>query len=71
MSRRPRAFCNRRRDHVRVLHWESNGFAMRQKKLQQDRFPWPRKLEEGVVELSGRELNWLLDGADVFAIASP
>ena len=62
------AFCNRRRDHVRLLYWERNGFAMWQKKLEEDRFPWPRRLEENVVELSGRELNWLLDGMDVFAM---
>lgn len=60
------AFCNRRRDHVRLLYWERNGFAMWQKKLEKDRFPWPRRLD-GTVELTGRELNWLLDGLDVFA----
>ena len=62
------AFCNRRRDHVRVLYWERNGFAMWQKKLEKDRFPWPREIGPGVVQLSGRELNWLLDGMDVFAM---
>ena len=61
-------FCNRRRDHVRLLYWERNGFAMWQKKLEQDRFPWPRPGTREVVELSGRELNWLLDGVDVFAL---
>ncbi|HEB89101.1 MAG TPA: transposase [Deltaproteobacteria bacterium] len=62
------AFCNRRRDHVRLLYWERNGFAMWQKKLEADRFPWPHKMEENVIELSGRELGWLLDGMDVFAM---
>lgn len=62
------AFCNRRRDHVRLLYWERNGFAMWQKKLEQDRFPWPRRGHEGVVSLRGRELGWLLDGIDVFAL---
>lgn len=61
------AFCNRRRDHVRLLYWERNGFAMWQKKLEKDRFAWPRQLGTEVVELTGRELNWLLDGIDVFA----
>ncbi len=62
------AFCNRRRDHVRLLYWERNGFAMWQKKLEADKFPWPREVDQEVVELSGRELNWLLDGMDVFAM---
>ncbi len=62
------AFCNRRRDHVKLLLWERNGFVLWQKKLQKDRFPWPRDLEANIVELTGRELNWLLDGMDVFAM---
>ncbi len=62
------AFCNRRRDHVRLLYWERNGFVMWQKKLEKNRFPWPRQLDTEVIELSGRELNWLLDGRDVFAL---
>jgi transposase len=62
------AFCNRRRDHVKLLLWERNGFVLWQKKLETDRFPWPRDVDAEVIELSGRALNWLLDGMDVFAI---
>jgi transposase len=62
------AFCNRRRDHVRLLYWERNGFAMWQKKLEKDRFPWPRDHRAAVIELCGRDMNWLLDGMDVFAM---
>lgn len=62
------AFCNRRRDHVKLLVWERNGFVLWQKKLEKDHFPWPRDLTAEVIELTGRELNWLLDGMDVFAI---
>jgi len=62
------AFCNRRRDHVKLLLWERNGFVMWQKKLERNRFPWPRDVDVEVVELSGRELNWLLDGLDIFAM---
>ena len=48
--------------------WERNGFVLWQKKLEKHRFPWPRDHSMEVIELSGRELNWLLDGMDVFAI---
>jgi transposase len=61
-------FCNRRRDQVKLLYWKRNGFVLWQKRLEKDRFPWPREGEEAVVELSGRELNWLLDGLDVFRL---
>jgi transposase len=62
------AFSNRRRNHVKLLLWERNGFVMWQKKLEKNRFPWPRDVAADVVELSGRELNWLLDGLDIFAM---
>ncbi len=60
------AFCHGRRDHVKLLLWERNGFVLWQKKLERHRFAWPREMDAEVVELSGRELNWLLDGIDVF-----
>jgi|TARA_B100001971_G_C18184384_1_gene534724 transposase len=62
------AFCNRRRDHIKLLLWERNGFVLWQKKLETDRFPWPRDHGSEVIELQGRELNWLLDGMDLFAL---
>jgi len=61
-------FCNRRRDQVKLLYWERNGFVLWQKRLEKDRFPWPREGEDEVIELTGRELNWLLDGLDVFRL---
>ncbi len=60
------AFCNRKRNQVKLLVWERNGFVLWQKRLEKDRFPWPRSNPDEVVEVTGRELNWLLDGIDVF-----
>lgn len=62
------AFCNRRRDQVKLLYWERNGFVLWQKRLEKDRFPWPRDDAAAVCEVTGRELNWLLDGLDVFRL---
>ena len=61
-------FCNRRRSQVKLLSWERNGFVLWQKRLEKDRFPWPRSREDRVIEVTGRELNWLLDGIDVFRL---
>lgn len=60
-------FRNRRRNMMKLLYWERNGFVLWLKRLEKDRFPWPRESEEVVFSLSGRELNWLLDGIDIFA----
>jgi transposase len=61
-------FSNRRRDQVKLLYWERNGFVLWQKRLEEERFPWPCEGEDEVLEISGRELNWLLDGIDVFRL---
>ena len=58
-------FCNRRRDAVKILYWERSGFCLWHKKLEQERFKWPRHLDGEVVVLSGQQLNWLLDGYDI------
>jgi transposase len=61
-------FCNRKRDQVKLLAWERNGFVLWQKRLEKDRFPWPRDEAEEILSVTGRELNWLLDGIDVFRL---
>ena len=54
-------FCNRRRSTVKALYWDRNGFCLWQKRLERDRFRWPETREE-VMQISPRELRWLLDG---------
>ena len=58
-------FCNRKRDKVKVLYWERNGFCLWQKCLEQAKFKWPRKALDEVITLTGQQLNWLLDGYDI------
>lgn len=57
-------FCNRARDKIKLLCWERNGFVVWYKRLEQQRFSWPASGE--TVTLTGQELNWLLDGFDIF-----
>jgi transposase len=57
------AFCNRRRNALKILFWERNGFWLFQKRLERERFRWPQTAAD-VAEMSVRELNWLLDGLD-------
>ena len=57
-------FCNRGRDKIKLLCWERNGFIVWYKRLEKQRFRWPGAGE--TISLTGRELNWLLDGFDLF-----
>jgi len=55
------AFCNRRRNLVKVLYWDRNGFCLWCKRLEQDRFVWPVEKDE-VKQVDMRRFSWLLDG---------
>lgn len=57
-------FCNRGRDKIKLLCWERNGFIVWYKRLEKQRFRWPCVNE--TLHLTGQELNWLLDGFDIF-----
>ncbi len=59
-------FCNRRRDKIKLLYWERNGFILWYKRLEQQRFRWPRHSDQAALTVTGQELNWLLDGFDIF-----
>lgn len=61
------AFCNRRRDRMKLLFFDRSGFAMVLKRLTEDRFRWPRR-EATVVTLSTEQLHWILDGIDIDAM---
>ncbi len=56
-------FCNRRREIVKVLYWDSNGFCLWMKRLEKHRFKWPES-EREVEELDITRLGWLLSGLD-------
>lgn len=60
-------FSNARRDRIRILYWERNGLVLWSKRLEQQRFIWPRIADGDTVSMSGGELNQLLDGFDVWA----
>ena len=58
-------FTNRTRKQCRILVWERAGFVMWQKKLERERFAWPKQ-SDAVVSLTGAQLNLLLDGYDIW-----
>ena len=60
------AFTNRRRDRVKLLLYERTGFWLLMKRLEADRFAWPRTGE--IVELGVEQLHWLLEGIDLSAM---
>ena len=62
-------FTNRRRTQCRILYWERCGFVLWHKRLERARFAWPRR-GDGVVNLTGAQLNSLLDGYDLWPVGA-
>ncbi len=58
-------FCNRLRDKIKILYWHNNGFWLFYRRLERQRFWWPEGDKQGAIEISNRELSWLLEGLDI------
>jgi transposase len=61
-------FAGRRKHTIKVLYWDKTGFALWQKRLEEAKFPWPKKSADEVVKLSPQEFSWLLEGFDVWKV---
>jgi transposase len=57
-------FCNRRRNIIKILYWDRNGFCLWHKRLEKDRFKWPES-EREVMAIDQSQLQWLLYGLDI------
>lgn len=55
-------FCNKQRTKIKILHWEHDGFWLYYKRLEKGKFKWPASGKENGLNVSERELRWLLDG---------
>mgnify|MGYP001160686380 CR=1 FL=1 len=58
-------FTNRQRNRVKALYWHRNGFCLWQKRLERDKFAWPRDEKELTKTCSLQEFGWLLEGFDL------
>lgn len=57
-------FCGRRRDRIKGLLWEEDGFLLLYKRLDNGAFRWPRTETEARL-LTEKEIRWLLDGLEI------
>lgn len=57
-------FCNKARDKLKLLYWDQTGFALWYKRLDKQKFKWP-KLQAATLNLSEEQLSGLLAGFDV------
>lgn len=57
-------FCGRRRDRIKALLWESDGFVLLYKRVETGSFQWPRT-KAAMRSLSWQEFRWLLEGLSI------
>lgn len=60
-------FCNKKRNSIKVLCYDKNGFILVQKKLletEKMKFQWPRNQSE-MKKITREQLNWLLSGLKI------
>jgi len=57
-------FCNRKRNIVKILYWDRNGFCLWSKRLEKHFFRWPESRDD-VMKIGQHELMWLMDGLEI------
>ena len=56
-------FCGRRRNRLKALLWEDDGFILLYKVVENGRFRWPNN-EDEVRNLTREEFTWLIQKSD-------
>lgn len=56
-------FCNRKRDRIKILEWDTDGFWLYFKRLERGHFRWPGVNGDKTMELTSEELACLIGSA--------
>lgn len=55
--------CGRK---LKMLYWDETGFALWYKRLEGERFVWPKECEDKIIDATSDQLQGLLAGFDMF-----
>jgi len=57
-------FCGKRRDRMKALLWEGDGFVLLYKRLENGNFKWPRNQAQAR-HITTKEFRWLMEGLQI------
>ncbi len=57
-------FCGRRRDRIKGLYWEKDGFILLSKRLERGAYQWP-KSEAEARQITPQQYRWLMEGLQI------
>ncbi len=57
-------FCGRKRDRIKGLFWDGDGFVLLYKRLERGGYEWPRSGDE-VRQLTAQQYRWLTEGLKI------
>jgi transposase len=58
-------FCNKKRDKLKALYWDESGFALWYKRLEKEKFKWPKNKAQSTLSIDQEQWNWLLRGFNI------
>lgn len=61
-------FINRRRDKIKILFWDGDGFVLYYKRLERGTFELPKATKNKVLELDRATLLMLIEGVEIKSI---
>ncbi|HHH53422.1 MAG TPA: transposase [Bacteroidetes bacterium] len=62
-------FINKKRDKIKILHWEGNGYLLYYKRLEEGTFELPRyEIKQSLIQLSYTQMVMLIDGVSILNI---
>ena len=59
-------FINGQRNKIKVLYWHRNGFCLWLKRLESEKFAWPRDGTAATHTINLQQFEWLLEGFDLW-----
>lgn len=57
-------FCGRKKNRIKALYWEGDGFVLLYKRLENGKYQWPQNSEEAR-SITPQEFRWLMEGLSI------